>query len=141
MDLNSHHFTLNSSFAQRTPLTSSLITDGKLRERAEDPSTLSRRDLSSLIYPFVRCCYPRSAERLKQKYEKLPTERLTILFDTGGVFYKFTQSLTSSHVFQPPKWTLIPVRGPDQATRASNGEMANMQFLPITRMGMDTAEL
>ena len=118
-----------------------LITDGRLRERAEDPSTLSRRDLLSLIYPFVRCCYPRSAERLKPKYEKLPTERLTILFDTGGAFYKFTQSLTSSHVFQPPQWTLIPATpGPDQATRANDVEAVQKQFLPITRMGMETAE-
>ena len=116
-----------------------LISDGRLRDRAEDPTTLSRKDLLNAIFPFVRCCYPRSADKLRKKYESLPTERLTILFDTGGAFYKFTQSLTSGHIFDPPQWTIIP--GNRETTTPPEGTTSpSTPFLPITRMGMDIEE-
>ena len=60
------------------------------------------------FFPFANCCYPRTADKLKQWYKTLAAEQLAIIFDTGGAFYKFTQSLTTTHTFQPPKWTSVP---------------------------------
>jgi hypothetical protein len=57
-----------------------LITDARLWERAEDPSKLTKKDLLNAIVPFVNCCYPRMANKLKRKFETFSTERLAILF-------------------------------------------------------------
>ena len=73
-----------------------LITDTRLRERAEDPSKLTKKDLLNAIVPFVNCCYPRTADKLKRKFETFSTERLAILFDTAGAFHKFAQTLSTT---------------------------------------------
>ena len=127
-----HSTLLNAATFKRTLTISSQTLDygNAPRTRADSPRRTSSRPSPRLLTAAIL------GQRTHPNGSLRHSQRLPILFDTAGAIHKFTQSLPTTHMLQPPQWTHIPLSNTEDLTQAGGVESLAGKLDLILSMGI-----